>query len=228
MTEHEIYPNAPLVLVAVEVRFPGASAPASNMPMALQRSFRDRLGEDWVIESMQTQQISFAFGPEGPAEQQIKSVTVPRFTVRDRTLSIAITQESLTIETTNYLHYPQFRKVLERAFFLAAEILQPDGVARVGMRFIDELRFPGIAEKGSGDWKNWLPQSLLPPAMETMAKQGVDARGWSGLAQYRVEPERYLVLRYGVSDTSAVNVLGPLKLPAAASGPQFTLDFDCF
>ena len=54
---HEVYPNAPLALVAVEVRFPVSSA-ERPLPMPIQRSFRDLLGEDWVIESHKVQQLS--------------------------------------------------------------------------------------------------------------------------------------------------------------------------
>src|SRR5450756_1609825 len=132
---HEIYPNAPLALVAVEVRFPEAPSERA-LPMPLQRSFRDLLGEGWVIESHKIQQVELALGPGGPGAQPVQQTVVPRFTLRDRTLAVALTDSSLTVETTNYRHYLEFRAVLERVFAAAAELLQPDGVARVGMRYI--------------------------------------------------------------------------------------------
>lgn len=225
---HEVYPNAPLALVAVEVRFPQVSG-ARTPPMPLQRAFRDLLGESWVIESVKTQHVEFAFGPSGPGQQNVQQVVVPRFTVRDRTLAVALTDESLTVETTGYRHYPDFRSVLERALGAAEELLSPDGVARAGMRYIDEVRVPDISDAASGSWKEWLDSSLLPPKLSSMIEEGFAPEGWEGAAQYATGPGRSLVLRYGVRSGYAVGPDGPLKRPTAPpSGPFFLLDFDSF
>ena len=80
--------------------------------MTLQRSYRDMLGEEWVIESIKTQKVEVAFTPGSAGQQSIQQIVIPRFTVRDRTLAVAISEESLTIETTAYRHYPDFRAVL--------------------------------------------------------------------------------------------------------------------
>lgn len=225
---HEVYPNAPLALVAVEVRFPQVSG-ARTPPMPLQRAFRDLLGESWVIESVKTQKVEFAFGPSGPGQQSIQQAIVPRFTVRDRTLAVALTDESLTVEATSYRHYPDFREVLERTLGAAEELLRPDGVARVGMRYIDEVRVPGISEAASGSWQEWLDASLLPPKLASMIEDGFAPIGWEGAAQYEAGPGRSLVLRYGVRSGYAVAPDGPLKRPGAPPpGPFFLLDFDSF
>jgi hypothetical protein len=78
---HEVYPSAPLALVAVEVRFPEAAA-ERPLPVPTQRAFRDLLGDDWVIESHRMQQFDVAFGPGGSGSQNVQQVVVPRFTVR--------------------------------------------------------------------------------------------------------------------------------------------------
>jgi len=181
---HEVYPNAPLALVAVEVRFPEAPSERA-LPMPLQRSFRDLLGEDWVIESHKIQQVEFAIGPGAPGGQTVQQTVVPRFTLRDRTLAVALTDSSLTVETTNYRHYLEFRTVLRRVFAAAAELLQPDGVARVGMRYIDEIRVAGIEADRSADWREWLDPSLLPPQLDEMVRQEYQPAAPTGLAHHR-------------------------------------------
>jgi uncharacterized protein (TIGR04255 family) len=113
-----MYPNAPLALVVVEVRFPSAPD-ARSLPMAAQRSLRDRLGDEWVIESLKTQRVQVEFDQAGSSKQHIDTEVVPRFTVRDRTLAVAVPQGSITIETTSYRRYPDFRAVLEGAFSAA-------------------------------------------------------------------------------------------------------------
>ena len=225
---HEVYPNAPLALVAVEVRFPAAPSDRA-LPLLLQRSFRDLLGDDWVIESHRVQQIEVAFGPGAPGGQTVQQTALPRFTLRDRTLAVALTDSSLTVETTNYRHYLDFRAVLERVFSAASELLQPDGVARVGMRYIDEIRVAGIEEDRSSEWREWLDPSLLPPGLDEMVGLEYPPAAWDGAVRYVTGPERSLVLRYGARQGYAVQPRGSLNRPSApAPGPFFLLDFDSF
>lgn len=225
---HEVYPNAPLALVAVEIRFPNA-ATAHRLPMALQRSFRDLLGESWVIETSKVQQFSVAISPAGAVPHVPPPVTIPRFTVRNRTLAVALTEDSMTIETTQYRHYLDFRETVERAAVAAAEVLMPDGIRRVGMRYIDEIRVPGTKEEELSAWREWVDTSLLAPQLQGMAQAGFESAGWEGAAQYETGPNQKLVLRYGPRTGYYVNPDGPLKRPRPPTpGPLFALDFDCF
>lgn len=225
---HEVYPNAPLALVAVEVRFPEASA-ERPLPMPTQRSFRDLLGEGWVIESHKVQQIDMTFGPGAPGAQTVQQTVVPRFTVRDRTLSVAITGASLTVETTSYRHYLDFRTVLARVFGAAAELLSPDGIARVGMRYIDEIRVPDLETERPSAWRDWLDPSLLPPQIDAMVIEGYEPAAWDGAVRYVTGPQRSLVLGYGARQGYAVQPRGSLSRPSPPPpGPFFVLDFDSF
>jgi hypothetical protein len=197
---HEIYANAPLALVAVEIRFPEASS-ERPLPITLQRSFRDLLGEGWVIESHKVQQLDVAFGPGAPGSQTVRETVVPRFTVRDRTLSVAITDASLTI----------------------------DGVSRVGMRYIDEIRAPGIDVNRPSAWREWLDPSLLPPKLDAMVSEEYEPAAWDGVVRYGTGTNRSLVLRYGARQGYGVEPRGVLNRPSAPSpGPLFVLDFDSF
>jgi uncharacterized protein (TIGR04255 family) len=225
---HEVYPSAPLALVAVEIRFPGPSG-RWPLPATLQRAFRDRLGEDWVVESLRTQKIEVEFGAAGAGRQSVEQVVLPRFTTRDRTLAVAVSEQSLTIETTSYRHYLDFRVVLEAALVAAAEILRPDGVARLGMRYIDEIRVPNAEGADLPDWGLWLDPSLLPPRLDAMASKGYASAAWEGAAQFVVGTNQTLVLRHGARTGYAVNPSGLLRRPSVPEpGPVFVLDFDCF
>lgn len=224
---HEVYPSAPLALVAVEVRFPEAAA-VQPLPITVQRSFRDLLGEGWVIESIKAQKVEFDLLPQG-GSQTVQHLTIPRFTVRDRTLAVAVTEESLTVETTRYRHYPDFRAVVERALTAAAQVLLPDGVARVGLRYIDEIRSPGVRADHPSDWQPWIDPSLLAPQITAMEGEGFNPAAWEGAVQYETGPGQKLVLRYGPRTGYAVNPAGPLKRHSPPpAGALFLLDFDCF
>jgi len=225
---HEVYPNAPLALVAVEVRFPEAAADRP-LSLTLQRSFRDLLGDDWVIEAHKMQQLGVALGPGGAGQQTFQEIVVPRFTVRDRTLSVAITGTSLTLETTAYRHYLDFREVLSTVLGAAAELLAPDGVARVGMRYIDEIRVPAVSQERPSGWRAWIDPSLLPPRLESMTGEHYEPAAWDGAVRYATGPQRSLVLRYGARHGYAVQPRGSLSRPSPPPpGPFFVLDFDSF
>ena len=197
--------------------------------MTAQRAFRDRLGEDWVIESVKTQQLLLEVDSAGLGRQRIDQQTVPRMTTRDRSTAVALPATSLTIETTSYGHYPDFRAILERAFRAAFEILQPDGVARLGLRYIDEIRVPNVSEGDPSRWGEWLNASLLPPSLSEMEELGMPAITWEGATQFAVAEDKRLLLRYGTRSGYAVAPEGPLRrLSLPAPGPLYFLDFDCF
>lgn len=227
---HEVYPNAPISLVAVEVRFPDAGGPAPTIPTPLQRAFRSQLGEGWVIEQLKTQRVALMMGPGGAGgAQTAEPVVVPRFTVRDRTVAVAITPGALTIEATRYEHYPSFRTVIEQALEAADKVLTPDGVARVGMRYIDEIRVPGVDSTNPITWEPWIDPGLLPPHIDEAAAAGLLPTAWEGAVQYSTGTDRKLILRYTPRDGYAVNPDGPLKRPSPpAPGPLFILDFDSY
>ncbi|MCA1703936.1 MAG: TIGR04255 family protein, partial [Actinobacteria bacterium] len=101
-------------------------------------------------------------------------------------------------------------------------ILEPDGIARLGIRYIDEIRVP--QSEISNPWDGWIDNSLLAPTAE-----GLVARAWASAVQYETGDDRRLVLRYGPADGPVVDPSGPLKRPnVPPSGPVFILDFDSF
>lgn len=224
--EHEVYPNAPIAFVTVEVRFPGEAG--QGIPSVVQRAFREVLGDEWVIEQLTQQELTVGINIGGPSSQTMRSVNIPRFTVRDRTSAVVLTTNSITIETTRYSGWPAFRSVIERALRATADLVEPDGVARVGMRYVDEIRAPDIGERLSA-WGQWLSPDVLAPASTEMERAGCPPVTWTGAAQYSLGDGRQLVLRYGPQNGYAVNPVGSLRRPdPPPPGPLFVLDFDSF
>lgn len=218
MEASEIYPNAPLSLVAAEVRFPDGAA--SSLSTVAYRALRDRLGSEWVIEGSRHQTVEFAIGPNGVPEQNLRNESLFRITVRDRTRIVTLRPESLTIEVSRYDGYGEFRRLLEVALAAVQDILQPDGVSRLGLRYIDEIFIDGDTQP---DWAEWIHGSLLPPTVE-----GLRPATWTGAVQYNTGSDRNLVLRFGPSLQPVVSESSPLRRLRPMQGPIFMLDFDSY
>lgn len=228
--KREVYPSAPLALVVVEVRFP-SEASGLSLDTVQQRQVRDLLGDhDWVIESAVQQEFELAVGPGGPTSQTVRTTPTPRFTVRDRTIAVTAAPMSLRIETTQYDGYRNFRELLFRVFAAVSEVAQPDGIARIGLRYIDEIRVPSIPEGDFASWSEWVDSSLTAPPPPNLPGDIEPARGpWNGVAQYAFGEDRFLVFRYGPGQGFAVTPDGPLRRrPKPLPGPFFAMDFDSY
>ena len=211
----EVFPNAPLALVAAEVRYPAVAEGA--LSMAVHRRIRDALGPDWVIHNETAQTFEAGLGAAGP-QASVRSETIGRITSRRRTRIITARPENFTVEVVDYVRFDDFRSLLERAAAAVETVLRPDGISRVGLRYIDEVSVP----EAQPHWDRWLAPSLMPPSL------GPDLipTEWTGAVQYQVAPEQSLVFRYGPSAGPVVSPVGPLKRPRVPDGPIFMLDFD--
>jgi uncharacterized protein (TIGR04255 family) len=220
MSETEVWPNAPLALVAVEARFPSVGNSPLRPPTY--RAIRDVLGEGWVLENDQAQTVEFEIGPGGVKGQRSAVEHLTRVTVRDRTRVVTVRPESLTVEVTSYMGYADFRQLLASVFRAVENVMKPEGLVRLGMRYIDEIRVPQPGEPDP--WDEWLDPALLAPRAD-----GMNIRGWNSAVQYETGPDRKMVLRYGPADRAVVAPAGSLKRAHPPKpGPLFVLDFDSF
>lgn len=218
-TQDEVFPNAPLALVAMEVRFPAAAPGPLRLPVL--RAMKEFLGKGWVIEGAKQQTVSVEIPVDGrPPSSNVTTEELSKLTVRDRTRVITVRPEALTLEATRYDGYNNFKPLLLTAFEAVERVLMPEGVVRLGLRYIDEIQVTSMPV----DWGEWVHPSLLAPHAA-----GLTANSWTGAVQYAAADDRKLVLRYGPSDLPVVNQGGALK-PTRPSkpGPVFVLDFDSF
>jgi uncharacterized protein (TIGR04255 family) len=223
-----VYVNAPLAMVVLEVRFP-SEASAAPVTVSLQRAFRDRLVAhgDWIIEAQQVRKVEVEFGSN--LTQSVQTQIVPRLVTRDRTMSVSLPPGAITIETTRYDGYDEFRGLVETVLAAAKELLNPDGVVRFGMRYIDEIQVP---QHGNGDlsaWANWLLPPLLPPRLPESISTGSRIETWASAAQYRFGEDRFMIVRYGPQPLPVVHATTPLRrLNPPPQVPVFVIDFDSY
>lgn len=221
MTDREVYPNAPLVSVAFELRHP-RTEPLVNPQRAI---IKDLLSE--TLPLMRVQSVSsqkFEFGPAGPPSSQVTTEEHTKYFDRKMSVVASLTSESTLIETSQYAGWDSFSDLIMQVCNARNEVDQLDGIERIGLRYIDEIRIPG---NSNPDWSDYVDSSLLGPHVE--GHDGLTLNQWQGVAAYGPTGGRSLVMRHATGDGVAVDPNSELKRKNRSdSGKFFLLDIDSF
>jgi uncharacterized protein (TIGR04255 family) len=217
-------PNAPLAIAALELRFP--EQPQAVGPQA-RRLMRDILRPVLpLIENVTENTIEFGLGAPTP---QTSKRTFPKFVNRTRTSALVVNPSTMVLETTVYEGYEGFRALFEEAVTAVEAAIRPDGILRVGIRYIDEIRVPSITAL-PGDWSGYIDRHFLATVdPELLEQTGLTPELWQGFVRYSTGLDSALQVRYGPANGHAVNPAGPTRrVNAPPPGPYFLLDSDSF
>ncbi|WP_125614075.1 TIGR04255 family protein [Specibacter cremeus] len=220
MNEHEVYPNAPLVSVSFELRHP-----ESDTLTATQRAaFRDMLREHLpMMRSRQATQHTIEVGPSA-AIPQVRTEEFPKYFNRKNTIAASFLNGSVVVETSQYPGWNEFSDLIALVCNARHEISPLDGVERVGLRYVDEIRIP---TEDSPEWQKYLTPSVLGPGPADV--DGLSLKEWQGVAAYGPESGRSLVVRYGTGQGFATDPNAELRRKTTPlPGPFFLLDIDSF
>jgi uncharacterized protein (TIGR04255 family) len=150
-----------------------------------------------------------------------------RFLSRDRRLSVVVSQSRVSVETTDYPGWAQFKGTISRALN-AVEGVSPmiPGLLRVGLRYIDEIRVPHL-EPGEGRWSRYIDPRLSGAA--SVLLQGRPPTEVLGVLQFDLGEGYRTVVRYGARHGQMVGG-APLRrrAPDQPSGEYFLIDVDSF
>lgn len=226
----EIYPNAPLQLVAFELRFPLtlkviADETVSHFQEALSKDvpILEKVMEGGVAVSANGQQLL-------PAQQLYKLFS------KDRRSAVTLQQSAVVVESSHYQRYAVFRGLVERVLGALAEAVNIPGIARVGLRYINEIRVPAEI-LGPADWGAYIardllqPLSLAPdlPATEMMTRLSFSRGSGKSLAMiYGALPQGEIVGSSGPMAVREKDVSTPvfiLDLDSAFTPPEGLDDF---
>jgi uncharacterized protein (TIGR04255 family) len=214
----EVFPDAPLALVAAEIRFTDAAR-------LRQQQTKDEVAialEERFPFAEPLQQTDFNLTPIAPPQIQQRIGVVLKNATSTETLTIM--SQSLTYETTAYTNFDDLLEAVTTACgALIAAKVRP-AMRRVGLRYIDEVRVPE-AITDVRQWGKWIDHRLIDqldvgpdvPATMTQSVSTYDLGGGKGLN-----------FRYAALNQGPVVVPKFLKRPAIESGPFFVLDFDGF
>jgi uncharacterized protein (TIGR04255 family) len=219
-SHHEIYPSAPLEFVACEVRFPLSPSLAEDAVLPrLHRSFYD-----WLPLVEPGVETTLIMAP-GAAQPPIMTKNL-RFIARNRRLGVLVSPTLLSIETTAYSRYEDFRTSISRAFG-AIEDANVDiaGLTRIGLRYIDEVRVPDVADDIQR-WTEFIDQRLSSPV--TMSLESRRPSVLHGTLQFELGEGQRVVMRYGAMRGESVSNAPLRRREHDPSGQFFLIDIDSF
>jgi uncharacterized protein (TIGR04255 family) len=215
----EVFPNAPLALVAAEIRFTDAARLRQQqtkdlVAIALEERFP-------FAEPLQRANLNLTLG--GPPQVQERLGVVLKNP--SSTETVTIMSESLTYETTAYTKFEELRDAVAAACdALVAAKVRP-ALQRVGLRYIDEVRVPEpITDVRL--WRRWINDRLV--GQLNIGPDDVRATATQSVSTFDLGEGRGFNFRYAALDQGPIVVPQFLRRPAIESGPFFVLDFDGF
>jgi uncharacterized protein (TIGR04255 family) len=216
----EVFPKAPLALVAAEIRF-------SDAARLRQQETKDEIaialeGRFPFAEPLQQTNFNLTIGGGPPQVQERLGVVLKG---ANGTESLTIMSESLTYETTAYSTFEALLEAVAAASeALVAAKVRP-ALQRVGLRYIDEIRVPE-AVPDVRLWRRWIDERLV--AHLAVGPDDFPATSAQTVSTYDLGEGRGLNCRFAALNQGTIVVPQHLKRAAVESGPFFVLDFDGF
>ncbi len=212
--ERVLFKNAPLRLVIGQIRFPLLLKFSDGGFLA---PFQEALADEYPSVSRENQ-VALQLSPKGIA--QGPGETLIRFASRDGQWSVVLGEGALTLEVRGYSSINEFGRRFAKVLTAAKDKLLVRERARLGLRYINELRHP--AGQSLADWRKLLnPElvgfaagDLLEGSVEHMVQE-VQARRADGT----------LAIRHGILTGRVVD---PVQVQQEPEGKFYLLDMDYF
>lgn len=212
-----MYPSAPLVLVALEVRHP----PAGPLSHRDRSRLKSELGR-WTPIRKDVRTFSFEMAPGSPMNLRTTEEEFPKFFDRGQTVGVSAQSEATIIELSSYLGWEDCLDLVRLVMESRNRVSAIDGVLRVGLRYINEIRLPA-----GSDWGAYLHAPVRPQGLEITDMM---MRSWQGAAVYNhdVQQNQMLNLRYGILEETTIAPGHDLNFPDRGRGEFYLLDLDSY
>lgn len=212
----EVYPNAPLQLVACEVAY--ALAPGADVNAAQDKIY-EHLSDAYPLPGVAPASVTVELSPQGAVTRQAPQGF--RFLALDRTRSIAASPASIVIEFSRYSRFEEFLDGVVEAVQALTSAVRVAAAQRIGLRYIDEVALTALPD---GTFDGYFTESVLAPGME-VREVGAPAE-FLTTSRFNVEQDTHTVMRTGVLTTPVVSPEGPLAIARPTEGPFFLIDID--
>ena len=206
--------SAPLDVVVCQLKYDtNLAVPETHIARWLHDGLGGRRGRYPQVERVQTQSVSVGLVEGGPPSVSTAPVTGWRFKSEDDKWIVSVLAEHVSIETTAYETWTDFRERLEEVLRLVAEQLDPAFEQRLGLRYIDRLVEDGIEHPGA--WSRVVVSELLGPVLHP---------GFG--AALRVAQQHIIFDLDEAGDVRCTFRHGVSNLPD--DEPSYTLDYDVY
>lgn len=154
--DREILAANRLKVVVAQAKFPAIYV--VNTPAGI-AAFQNAIRETYPIAEERATILRVRVLPEGGIGSDRAEPGPWRFLSEDGLWIVALSQDSLSLETTAYGAYEDFRERAAALFSTLVEVLRPARLERFGFRFLNELALPGT--RGLRDWREYIDHDLL-------------------------------------------------------------------
>jgi uncharacterized protein (TIGR04255 family) len=219
-TGRERYSSPPVSLVAAEIRFGHEPALATEAGI---NTVMSRLRTHFPL--LAREDVETLTMMPGSTEQERQSRW--RATAETRDTSVSVTQESVVLETTTYEDgYEGLSVQLEAMCDALAGSLESARIWRMGLRYIDEIRLPGIVSRAD-QWSDW----IAPPLVAANSIPGdANVIGFHGDIAWMTGEQRAVTMRWGTFDQATIlaDSMPLRRRQVSGDGPTFVLDIDSY
>lgn len=217
--QREVFPSSPLALVAAEVRF-------NDSARLRQQTTIDAISIDLestfpVQEPFQEADFEMRLG----SSPQMMQTSGRTFKNSVSTTVATLAAGRLTLETTAYTDYAEFRQLMLVCCRAIVDAGVTPALQRIGLRYIDEIRVPDDGVRDARQWGRWINPRLVGHL--GVGPMDAAVRQAEGVATYNLPDDRGLNVRFAALQGGAVVSPSALvRRPFDASLPLFVLDFD--
>lgn len=216
----EIFPDAPLALVAAEIRFRDS---ARLRRVETLDAVAIALEDDFPV-AFPHEDTDIRIG--APGSQPEVTTRVGRLLKNVAgNASITISSTTLTYETTAYEDFDALKTVIARGIEALLGAGVTPALERVGLRYIDEVRVSKTIDDAR-DWATWIDARLIDQL--NLGPATTPVRSAQGQITYELGHSRWLNFRFAALPGGSVVGGGPLVRKPFTEGPFFVLDFDGF
>jgi uncharacterized protein (TIGR04255 family) len=218
MIKREIFPNPPLRLVSLELRFPVTSR---ILTRSLWDALEEAIGELLPdVELLMPDALSSV--PRGPKDAVLRRIS------RDQKTAVTLYAGSLTIEVSEYQRYEDLRALTELTLTAFGGEHSISKWTRLGLRYINEIKSEFVLDKDAkwqraASWRPFVHKDLVRDLTNT--PDTLCAYAHRGIAYFHAAKNKgQASLDYGIHPEGLVSdgVLALRGFP----GPCFVLDID--
>lgn len=193
-----IYEKNPLVEVICQLRFPAILRIDSEIPAAYQEALRERypiFGESQGQQNIKLDlqpELANMLGSAGPL--LFRGRTSYDFISADQSWKVRLTRETLTLITSKYERWEDFKEHLRLPLELLIRDYGPAFFTRIGLRYRDVIRRSSLNLRDV----NW--RDLLQPhiAGELSTEVADDVLQCANQSLIRFEPESQVLINHGL------------------------------